>query len=248
MNFLSLFKRKIYFLLSPKVNIDNQKNLKSHSLDDLFYYYKTDKANYLDKKKTRGGGYAKYYLKYLKKFKTKNINILEIGSFFGGSAAAFSKFFIKSKIFCIDINISNFKYYSKNIKVYGLDATNKNSVIKFLNKNKINKNEEFFDIIIDDGSHKLNDILNVFRFFFDKLKPGGFYIIEEYKFPNHFKHLNNKSELTIDKLSKKILTKKFFSSKIIEKDFQIKIFEKIKKIYMHKGNSRLSDIIFFNKK
>ena len=47
------------------------------------------------------------------------IKILEIGSFAGASAAAFVKYFNKAKVFCFDINISNFKYYSKNIEVFG---------------------------------------------------------------------------------------------------------------------------------
>ena len=33
--------------------------------------------------------------------------------------------FQKSKIFCFDINISNFKFTSKQISVYGIDIKNK---------------------------------------------------------------------------------------------------------------------------
>ena len=246
MNFLSLLKRKFYYLLSPKINIDKQKNLSNYSLEYLFSFYKTDKASFVNNKKSHG--YTKHYLKYLNKFKNKKINILEIGSFSGASAAAFSKFFKKAKIFCIDINIKNFKYHSKNIKVYGIDVSKKVHVIKFLKKININKNKKFFDIIIDDGSHKLKDMLFGLQIFFDHLKNNGFYIIEDYKFPNYFSHLNDPSELTIDQLSKKVLSKKLFKSQILEKKFQIKIFNEIKKIYIHKGNLKISDIIFFKKK
>jgi hypothetical protein len=246
LNFLSLLKRKFYYLLSPKINIDKQKNLSNYSLENLFSYYKTDKASFVNSKKSHG--YTKYYLKYLNKFKNKKINILEIGSFSGASAAAFSKFFKNAKIFCIDVNIKNFKYYSKNIKVYGVDVSNKAHVLKFLKKININKNKIFFDIIIDDGSHKLKDMLCGLRLFFDHLKINGFYIIEDYKFPNYFSHLNDPSELTIDKLSKNILSKKLFKSQILEKKFQIKIFNEIKKIYKHKGSLKISNIVFFKKK
>ena len=248
LNFLSLLKRKIYFILSSKVDIDNQKNLQNFSLEKLFSYYKTDKANLLNSKKNRGHGYTKFYLKHLKQFKNKKINILEIGSYSGASAAAFSKFFKKASIFCIDVNISNFKFYSKNIKVYGLDAGNKNNVIKFFKKIKTNKDEIFFDVIIDDGSHKLKDMLISFKFFYNNLKAGGYYIIEDCKFPNYFKHLNDKNELTVDKLCRSILNKKIFRSKILEKNFQIKIFNEINKIYSYKGNLKISDIVFFKKK
>ena len=36
-----------------------------------------------------------------------------------------------------------------------------------------------FDIIIDDGSHMQNDIINTFEFLFNKVKPGGIYIVED---------------------------------------------------------------------
>ena len=146
------------------------------------------------------------------------------------------------------MNIRNFKYYSKNIKVYGVDVSNKFHVIKFLKKININEDKEFFDIIIDDGSHKLKDMLFALKIFFCHLKTKGFYIIEDYKFPNYFRHLNQPNELTIDQLSKNILSKKLFKSEILEKEFQEKIFNEINKIYAHKGNLKISNIIFFKKK
>ena len=48
---------------------------------------------------------------------------------------------------------------SKNIKVYGLDINNKKKLKIALNKTNLNKKVENFDLIIDDGSHYLSDIL-----------------------------------------------------------------------------------------
>ncbi len=242
MNFRNLFNGKIYYYLKPKINIDNQKNYIQNNLENLFKQYGTDKANIIANR--IGHGYTKFYVQHLKKFKNKRINILEIGSYSGASAAAFSKFFKKAKIFCLDVNISNFKYYSKKIKVFALDAYNKQDVEFFLKKNNINVNKFFFDIIIDDGSHKLIDILKGIKLFFSLLRSNGFYIIEDYKFDNSI----NKKEITIDKLKKKILSKKKFKSQILDSKFQSKIFEEIKKIYTYKGNLEGSRIIFFNKK
>ena len=70
----------------------------------------------------------------------------------------------------------------------------------FYRKIKILKDNEFFDIIIDDGSHKLSDILSSLGNFYKNLKPGGFYIIEEFKYPNFFPHLNDCNESKIDEL------------------------------------------------
>jgi predicted O-methyltransferase YrrM len=245
LNFFSLFKRKVYYFFKFKTNIDIIKNDKS-SLEDLFSYFGTDKADFIDNKKSHG--YTKFYLWHLKNLKNKKINILEIGSFSGASAAAFAKFFKKAKVFCLDINISNFKYYSKKIKVYGLDACNQNDAEKFFKDNNIKNNKPFFDIIIDDGSHNLTDMLIAFRIFFEKLKSNGFYIIEEYKFPNYYDHLNDHNEITINKFYKKILDKKLFKSKILNYSFQKIIFNQIKKVYPHTGNDKKAGIIFFNKK
>jgi len=207
LNLRNLFNGKLYYYLKPKINIDNEKNHINANLENLFKQYGTDKANFIDKKIAHG--YTKFYLKHLNKLKKKKINILEIGSYSGASAAAFSKFFRKVKIFCLDINISHFKYQSKKIKVFALDACNKQEVDFFLKNNNINVNKNFFDIIIDDGSHKLIDILKGIKLFFSLLRSDGFYIIEDYKFDN----THNKNEISIDKLKKKLFIKKNLSQK-----------------------------------
>ena len=98
--------------------------MQSDSLDKLFHYYGSDKANIFKKTQSKGHGYSIYYNKKLEEFKNKRINILEIGSYAGASAAAFIKYFSNSNVFCFDINISNFEYKSKKIHVFGLDIKN----------------------------------------------------------------------------------------------------------------------------
>ncbi len=247
MNFFSLYKRQLLFLLKKKINIDNDIVNSNFSLEDLFIKYGSDKANVWNNKKNIGHGYSKYYLKNLHKLKNKKINILEIGSYAGSSAAAFSKFFQKSNIYCLDINISNFKYFSKRINVYGIDATREKSYKSLLKKiNKTNK-VEFFDIIIDDGSHKLDDILKSLSLYFKNLKTKGFYIIEDFKLPNFFKHLNNNNEPKIDKFINLAKKKKNFKSKILSKDFQNIIFKKINSIKSYHGHQKTSDVVFIKK-
>ena len=46
-----------------------------------------------------------------------------------------------------------------------------------------------FDVIIDDGSHYLSDILFSLKTFFKLVNKGGFYVIEDYKHPNYYKEL-----------------------------------------------------------
>ena len=246
MNFFSLYKRNLLFFFKKKTNIDTDKT-KNLSLEDLFIKYGSDKSSSFKNRKNSGHGYTKYYLKFLKKLKHKKLNILEIGSYAGASAAAFVKFFPNSTMYCLDINISNFKYTSKKINVFGTDATKEKNYKSFLNKINTSDKLEFFDIIIDDGSHKLDDMLKALKFYFNHLKSNGYYIIEDYKLPNFFKHLDNVKEPKIDKIINLIKKKKFFKSKILSKDFQSVIFNKIKLINSYHGLSKYSDILFLKK-
>ena len=206
MNFFSLFKRNLIYKFKKKISIDKN-NFEKKTLDELFYFYGSDKANYFRISNDRGHGFSLFYEKQLNEFKNKKINILEIGSFAGASAAAFAKFFPNSKIFCFDINISNFKYSSKQINVYGLDINNKEKVKKILNKIFDQNNFEEFDLIIDDGSHLLSDIIFGFDIFFELVKSGGVYVIEDYKFPNYFQKHKDINEILVDELLKKISKK-----------------------------------------
>ena len=247
MNFLSLFKRKLIFKLKKKINIDNQ-ILDNKSLDVLFEVFGSDKANkFLKNKNKQGHGYSDHYTKELKNLKEKKINILEIGSYSGASAAAFAKFFLNSKVFCFDINISNFKYSSKNIEVFGLDINNNKDLKKALNKIFNKHNFKNFDLIIDDGSHNLSDMLFSLNFFFKYLDKNGFFILEDYKLPNYYNYNKNVDEILIDELIEKIQIKKKFKSSIINENDQIYLINNIKSIRTYKGNLIDSDICFIQK-
>ena len=96
MNFFSLFKRKLIYLIKKKENIDVD-NINYNNLDDLFNFYGSDKSNIFKKNNSKGHGFSKFYIENLKDLK-KKIKILEIGSYAGASAAAFSKYFNKSRL------------------------------------------------------------------------------------------------------------------------------------------------------
>ena len=181
------------------------------------------------------------------KFEKKKINILEIGYFSGASAAAFSKYFLKANIYGLDINISNFKYKSKKINVFGLDATKLKNADFFLNKINPNQQKSFFDIIIDDGSHRLEDILRCFKYFFKSLKPNGFYVIEDFKHPNFYKHLDIKNEPKIDKLINFFKKKRVVKSNILNNNFQRSVIKRIGIINDYKGLLKDSFIVFIKK-
>ena len=247
MNFLSLFKRNLIYKFKKKIDIDLEK-LDHLSLDDLFLHFGTDKSNSKKNEELNAHGYTNFYKKHLDSFKNKQIKILEIGAFSGASAAAFAKYFPNSEIYCIDINISNFKYQSKKIHVFGINSSDNKMVLKFLEKINFYESIKHFDIIIDDGSHKLSDQLNALNFFYKLVAKGGFYIIEDYKFPNYFKHLNDVNDIKIDELIKKVNQRVEFSSSLISINTINDLISTNKKIYEYKGNTDISNISFFEKK
>ena len=246
MNFLSLFKRSLIYKLKKKINVDLV-GIEYSSLDKLFSHYGTDKSEYGKNKKNKNHGFSKYYEKHLSSLKEKNIKILEIGSFSGASAAAFSKYFSNCEIYCLDINISNFKYYSKKIHVFGFDSSNPKMVSKFIKKIDLKETSKYFDIIIDDGSHKQSDQLKAINHFYQYLVNGGFYVIEDYKFSDYFKHLNDVNDIKIDELASHVLKKKPFSSSLVSSKVIDLLLNTSKDVYKYKGNSDISDIVFFEK-
>ena len=246
MNFLSLFKRNLIYKLKKKVNVDLD-GIEYSSLDKLFSYYGTDKSEYSKDKENKTHGFSKYYEKHLSFLKNKKIKILEIGSFSGASAAAFSKYFSNCEIYCLDINISNFKYYSKKIHVFGLDSSNPKMVSKFIKKIDLKETSKYFDIIIDDGSHKQSDQLKALNHFYQYIVDGGFYVIEDYKFPDYFKHLNDINDIKINELADNVLEKKPFSSSLVSSQVINLILDTNKNVYKYKGNTDISDIVFFEK-
>ncbi len=246
MNFFSLFKRNIYYKLKKKINIDLE-NLNQNNLDELFRNFGSDKANYLQNKEDIRHGFTKFYTKNLDHLKKKKIKILEIGSFAGASAASFVKYFENSIVYCFDINISKFNFQSKNIQVYGLDINNKTKLEKTLKKINFESNSNNFDVIIDDGSHYLSDILIGLKFLFRKVKQGGFYIIEDFKHPNYYEYNRNINHILIDEVISYLLKKKVFKSNIISQEEQFYLHNNIKKIQIYKGNLKDSDICFIEK-
>ncbi len=246
MNFFSLFKRNLIFKFKKKILIDKD-DIDSNSLDYLFHEYGSDKANIFKLNQKTGHGYSLYYEKKLEKYRNKNINILEIGSYAGASAAAFSKYLPHSKIYCFDVNISNFKYKSKNINVFGIDINNQKKIVKNLNKIFSEQNFTHFDLVIDDGSHNLSDILISLKFLFRYVKKKGLYVIEEYKHPNYYKYNRNIDHILVDQVLANLNNKKFFNSKIFNEDDQEELINSIKTIETFKGNLNDSDISFITK-
>ena len=136
----------------------------------------------------------------------------------------------------------------KKMHVFGIEINNKYKSKKTLTK--IFKQHHFshFDLIIDDGSHNLKDILLSLNFFFQYLKDEGTLIIEDFKHPNYYQYNRNINHILVDEFLKNILDKKLSNSSIFNDEEQEYLMNSIKKIDVNKGNLNDSDICFIRKK
>ncbi len=246
---ITKFFKNIRFNFKRKIGLDNL-HFDDYSLDHLFNYFGTDKGTFVknpysqESKEILGHGFAKFYEKKLKKFKKKTFNILEIGTWEGASTASFSLYFPKSFIYGIDRNY-RFKYQSKNIEFFNCNIKNVSDLKEFERKFRNIK----FGVIIDDGSHLLNDMIFSLKFFFKYLDKGGIYVIEDFNAPIYFKELNDgkNKELLIREILKKIKKKQKFKSKILDSSDQNYLFKNISNVEYFKGKTKISDIAFLSK-
>ncbi len=132
------------------------------TLNEIGLKYKSDKSsNY--------HCYLELYDRYFSPYRGKNINFLEIGILFGDSLKIFDEYFENATITAIDIDDKK-KFKRENIIIIQGDQSD---------RSLLNKLDDFYEIIIDDGSHKMGHQQISFGFLFKKLKKGGLYVIED---------------------------------------------------------------------
>ena len=170
----------------------------NYNLKNLCEKYNCDKLEH---------AYIEIYQKYFVNLKNQELNLLEIGVSDGASIKVWSDYFVNSNVVGIDIkniDIEKKGLNRKNISIYQGSQSDKSFINKIIG---IHRN---FDIIIDDGSHKLSDIIISLNTFFRNLTPGGFYVLEDFKFPNYYPHLYDCSENKIDEILNCLKNKKFY--------------------------------------
>ena len=247
--FVNFIKKKIGVIK----NLDNQINSQKRNLTlgKLFEIFNSDKGLILktyDNKEIKSHNYAIFYEKYFKDLRNKKLRILEIGSHEGKGLAAFYYFFQNAFLIGANINPFQMKFYSKRIDEIYIDVSSKKILENFKNYFK-----EGFDIIIDDASHNLRDILITLPILFKKLNPGGFYVIEDIDQFKVFKNLNpTNEELTPLKILKHMHDKKEFQSDFISEEDIRYLKENISEYFFEKGEMvmnehNISDIVFLKK-
>lgn len=132
--------------------------------------YNTDKhdINHTHSNKSYLDEYEEYFLNIKDDVKT----VFEIGVLNGSSLKMWEEYFKNADIWGLDINPESNKYYGERIRVITGSQIDKFAI------NNIAPNQNF-DIVIDDGSHLVDHIIESFNLIFPRVKSGGFYIIED---------------------------------------------------------------------
>jgi hypothetical protein len=136
-----------------------------NELEELGRTLGTDKQTY--------HGYTKYYYQHFLPLKNTHLKLLEIGVFHGASVKMWKTFFPHAHIVGVDINAECKRYEDDRISIRIGDQTDKAFLGGLVS--------EFggFDIIIDDGGHRMTQQIGSFQTLFPHLKLGGMYIIED---------------------------------------------------------------------
>lgn len=123
--------------------------------------------------------YTQHYNRHFKDFKNKKFNLLEIGvggyekpDKGGNSLRTWKYYFNKASIFAIDIYDKS-PHEEKRIKIF------EGSQVDKLFLDNVCKQIGDIEIIIDDGSHINEHIIETFIILFPKLKVGGIYVVED---------------------------------------------------------------------
>jgi hypothetical protein len=121
--------------------------------------------------------YLRNYESIFNKWKSDDINIIEIGVASGESVATWLSFFSKAHIVGIDLNDSCLRFSGERVSIYIGSQEDSGFVAKVAIKHPPT-------IIIDDGSHLAHHMISSFEALFPLLAPGGCYVFEDLAF--HF--------------------------------------------------------------
>lgn len=118
--------------------------------------------------------YIEIYDRHFSSFRNKEIVFVEIGVAHGGSLQMWREYFGKqAKLIGIDINPECKKFEEKNTEIIIGSQEDPN----FLQTLK--STLPLIDIFIDDGGHTMKQQILTFKYLYDKVKIGGFYLCED---------------------------------------------------------------------
>ncbi len=125
--------------------------------------------------------YFDIYHRHFAKFVGREVHVLEIGIYSGGSLGMWQQYFgPKCKIYGVDIVDACKSNESDSVKVYIGDQADRDFLAH------LKKEIPVVDIVIDDGGHQPRQQIISFEELFPHLSPGGVYLCEDtYKIAAH---------------------------------------------------------------
>lgn len=148
--------------------------------------YDTDKAHYL-----------RWYDPFFGPLSGRPINLLEVGIYHGGSLLMWRDYFPQGTINGIDLIFPNDFQKTERIRIFQGNQTD----VVFLKSVAGEAAPDGFDIIIDDASHYGRYTKTTFWSLFNHLKPGGYYVIEDWG-TGYRKDFIDGKELNLDRYQK----------------------------------------------
>lgn len=134
------------------------------------YFNSNQNRNMIDK----WSHYFDIYERHFNPFVGKKIKVLEIGIWQGGSLKMWKDYFGEQvEIIGIDIDARCKRFEEDHIRIYIGDQSNP----EFLKS--VIESEWGFDIIIDDGGHRMDQQIVSFQTLYPALKNNGIYLCED---------------------------------------------------------------------
>lgn len=140
------------------------------NMNDLETYFNENQKRII----TKWDHYFDIYDRHFSKYRNKEIVLLEIGTYHGGSLQMWKHYFgDKAKIYGIDINPNCKQAEDENITIL-IGSQSDRDFLK-----KVVRDIPPIDILIDDGGHTMLQQIISFEELFDHIKPDGCYLCED---------------------------------------------------------------------
>jgi len=134
------------------------------TLEEIGRKYGTDKVDHL---------YLPHYERRFSSIRElEDVSILEIGVMDGKSLRMWKEYFFSGKIYGIDVKPSSC-FSEDRIECFCGRQQDERFLLNVVEKTGL------LDVVIDDGSHRGKDHVASFKVLWPKVKPGGWYCIED---------------------------------------------------------------------
>lgn len=145
----------------------------TNSFDRIARFYRTDKSS-------RGNDYSAHYERHLGPKRFDRCVLLEIGIGGGSNPRAggnslhvWRDYLPRATVVGLDLFPKELPFLGRRIHLVTGDQSSPDDLVEVLDR---------FgppDIVVDDGSHVGSDVTASFTYLFDRMKPGGVYVVED---------------------------------------------------------------------